>query len=350
MFLVPFLGYITAALCNNWIHNKVGRRGVALLGPAARLTGYIPMTLHPPFPVLPVLLVATGFGNGIQDSAWNTWVGNLQQANELLGILHGFFGLGGAVAPFIISVMVAKLHLEWYMYFYAIAAAVAVELALGVWAFWGVTGAAYRQNLGREAAAVTTRTVLAEPITWLMSVFLLAYAGAEVSLGWWIPTFMIEVRHADDFIAGVTATLFWLGVTLGRVILGFIKGRIGEKPAVTGYLLLAVTFELLYWLVPATVGAMVFVFLLGFFLGPLFPAIIVVATKVLPPEYHITAVGFAAAIGGGGASVLPFAVGEIAQYHGVQVLQPFILVVLLFLIGVWLALPGGWSRRGLERV
>ncbi|KND92713.1 Bypass of stop codon protein 6 [Tolypocladium ophioglossoides CBS 100239] len=349
IFLVPFLGYVTAALSNNWIHHRVGQRGIAFLGPVFRLVGYVPMALHPPFAVLPVLLVFTGFGNGIEDSAYNAWVGNMHQTNELLGIIHGSFGLGGTIAPLVASVMVAKLGLEWYTFFYVLIAVVCVELAFGLWAFWGATGAAYREKLRRGGGGgegVTTRDVLAEPVTWLVAIFLLGYAGAEVSLGGWIPTFMIEVRHADPFIAGVTATLFWLGLSLGRVVLGFVTGRIGEKLAITGYLLLSVAFELLYWLVPATVGAMFFVTLLGFFLGPLFPAAIVVATKLLPREYHVSAIGFASAIGGGGAAVLPFAVGAIAEGHGVGVLQPVILAALIFLLVVWLALPRGKQRRG----
>ncbi|POR37795.1 Bypass of stop codon protein 6 [Tolypocladium paradoxum] len=343
IFLVPFLGYVTAALSNNWIHHRVGQRGIAFLGPVFRLVGYVPMALHPPFAVLPVLLALAGFGNGIEDSAYNAWVGNMHQTNELLGIIHGSFGLGGTVAPLIASVMVAKLGLEWYTFFYVLIAVVCVELAFGLWAFRAATGAAYREKLrrgGDGGDGVTTRTVLAESVTWIVAIFLLGYAGAEVSLGGWIPTFMMEVRHADPFLAGLTATLFWLGLSLGRVVLGFVTGRIGEKLAITGYLLLCVALELLYWLVPATLGAMFFVALLGFFLGPLFPAAIVVATKLLPREYHVGAIGFASAIGGGGAAVLPFAVGAIAEGHGVGVLQPVILAALVFLIVVWVALPG----------
>lgn len=349
IFLVPFLGYVTAALSNNWLHHRVGQRGIAFLGPVFRLVGYVPMALHPPFAVLPVLLALTGFGNGIEDSAYNAWVGNMHQTNELLGIIHGSFGLGGTIAPLVASVMTAKLGLEWYTFFYVLIAVVCVELAFGLWAFWGATGAAYREKLrrgGNGGEGVTTRTVLAEPVTWLVAVFLLGYAGAEVSLGGWIPTFMMEERHVDPFIAGVTATLFWLGLTLGRVVLGFVTGRIGEKLAITGYLLLCVALELLYWLVPATAAAMLFVALLGFFLGPLFPAAIVVATKLLPREYHVTAIGFASAIGGGGAAVLPFAVGAIAEGHGVGALQPVILAALVFLLTVWLALPGKKRKRG----
>lgn len=352
IFLVPFLGYVTAALCNNWVHHKAGQRGVALLGPLFRLAGYVPLALHPPFALLPVLLMASGFGNGIEDSAYNAWVGNMQQTNELLGIIHGAYALGATVAPLVATAMVVKLGLEWFAFYRVMIGVVCCELVFGLASFWRATGAAYRQELrgGGHGEGVATRTVLGEPVTWLVAVFLLGYTGAEVSLGGWIPTFMMEVRKADPFLAGVTATLFWLGLSLGRVVLGFVTGRLGEKAAITGYLLLCMALELLYWLAPTTAGAMVFVSLLGFFLGPLFPAAIVVATQLLPRDYHVSAIGFASAIGGGGAAVLPFAVGAMAERHGVQVLQPVILASLAFLVAVWLSLPRGRPCRGVTTV
>jgi hypothetical protein len=89
----------------------------------------------------------------------------------------------------------------------------------------------------------------------------------------------------------------------------------------------------------------------------LFPAGIVMATKLLPRHLHVSAVGFSTAIGGErelaeffmvgpecekfadvctgtGGALFPFAVGAIAQAKGVQVLQPIILFLL-----AWLCLP-----------
>jgi fucose permease len=160
---------------------------------------------------------------------------------------------------------------------------------------------------------------------------------------------MLRVRHAEPFLAGLTVTLFWLGLTLGRVVLGFVTGRIGEKLAISIYLLLAIALELLYWLVPHFIAAVVFATLLGFFLGPLFPAAVVVAMKLLPVEHHVSAIGFSAALGGGGAAVFPYTVGAIAQSHGVEVLQPFVLGILVFIGLTWCVLPGGLRKGGLER-
>lgn len=69
-------------------------------------------------------------------------------------------------------------------------------------------------------------------VTWLCAAFLLGYVGTEVALGGWIVTFMIRVRHGGAFASGMTATGFWIGITVGRVVLGFVTPRIGEKIAI----------------------------------------------------------------------------------------------------------------------
>jgi hypothetical protein len=70
-------------------------------------------------------------------------------------------------------------------------------------------------------------------ITWLCAAFLLCYVGSEVALGGWIVQFMIKVRNGNEFASGMVSVGFWLGITLGRIVLGFITPRIGEKLAVS---------------------------------------------------------------------------------------------------------------------
>ncbi|KAK4100955.1 MFS general substrate transporter [Parathielavia hyrcaniae] len=351
LFLSPFVGYILAAALNNLIHHHFGQLGVAVLGPVSRLVGIVPLVFHPPYPALPVVLLFTGFGNGIEDSAWNAWVGNMHRANELLGFLHGAYGLGATIGPLIATAMVTRGGLPWYTFYYVMIGLDGLALFLLVPAFWRATGKVHRatHTAGTGGKRTTTRAVLRSPVVWLVALFLLGYVGAEVSLGGWIVTFMLKVRGAEPFMAGLTATFFWLGLTVGRVVLGFATGRVGEKLAITVYLLLSVALQLLYWLVPDFAAGATFVTLLGFFLGPLFPAAIVAATKLLPSDYHVSAIGFAAAFGGGGAALFPFAVGAIAQSKGVEVLQPICLAILVFILLMWWMLPGGLRMGGLEK-
>jgi fucose permease len=97
--------------------------------------------------------------------------------------------------------------------------------------------------------------------------------------------------------------------------------------------------------VPQFTVSAIAVGLQGFFIGPLFPACIVVATKILPRHLHVSAIGFSAAAGSGGAAVFPFAVGAIAQRRGVAVLQPVVLAVLGGLFGLWCLLPRVGGKR-----
>jgi len=69
-------------------------------------------------------------------------------------------------------------------------------------------------------------------VTWITTIFLLLYMGVEVGLGGWIVTFMLRVRHASPFASGMSGTGFWLGMTVGRVVLGFVTPRLGENLAI----------------------------------------------------------------------------------------------------------------------
>lgn len=118
VFLPPFAGYVFAALINDLVHKRLGRRGVAIVGPSAHLICYIIAACHPPYPFLVIGFVISGFGNGLVDGAWNAFVGNMQDTNQVMGVLHALFGLGAALAPLIATSMVTKAGLEWYYFYY----------------------------------------------------------------------------------------------------------------------------------------------------------------------------------------------------------------------------------------
>lgn len=320
----------------------------------------------------------------------------MANANEVLGILHGCYGLGAALSPLIATALITKAGWQWYEFYYIMLGGAVIEFFTIVPSFWRATAAVYRAEHPQEAkdvildtsgtstpqlqqtnltdqhsntdlhlnptTATTTsarrppwyihynpfknpRSLVVEAIktrvTLTVSLFLLIYVGAEVSIGGWIVTFMLRVRGGTPFASGLTSTGFWLGISVGRFVLGFVTPRLfkSEKHAISVYLVICVALQLLFWLVPRFIVSAVMVGLLGFFLAPLFPAAIVAVTKLLPKRLHVASIGFAAALGASGACVFPFAVGAIANSRGVQVLQPIILALLVVDLGIWLTLP-----------
>lgn len=339
VFFSPLGGYAAAALLNNWIHNHFGQRGVAFLGPFCHLAAYVGIACHPPYPALVVFFLLAGFANGIEDAAWNAWIGKLASPNELLGLLHGFYGVGAVLSPLIATSLITKAGWGWWGFYYLMVGAAAMELITSMATFWGATSLYWRSTGASSDSGGLLKEALKNRTSWVAAIFLLGYVGVEVALGGWIVVFMTRERDGGDFESGMVATGFWIGITVGRILLGFVTPKIGEQLAVSIYVPAAIGFHLLFWLVPQFVASAVAVAIEGFFLGPLFPAIIVATTKVLPAHLHVSAIGFAAALGGSGAAIFPFAVGVLAQAKGVQVLQPVIVALLAAILGVWALMP-----------
>lgn len=186
---------------------------------------------------------------------------------------------------------------------------------------------------------------------------------------------MLRERQGGAFASGMAATGFWLGLTVGRLVLGFVTPRIGERWAIAVllssslalhpsastlnlsfiygklttpsqiYLTLSAALELLFWLIPSFLVSAIAVSLQGFFLGPVFPSAIVVVTKLLPKHTHVTAISFISAVGSSGGAIWPFVVGAVAQARGVQTLQPIILSLVVVMVGIWLGLPRVRGKR-----
>ena len=346
------VGYTASALLNNPVHIHYGQRGVAFLGAGTRLISYIVVAVHPPYPVLVIAFMLAGFGNGLEDAGWNAMIGTMQNANQLLGLLHGFYGLGGTVAPLIATTMVVKGSLPWYYWYYLMIGLSTCEFVLAVTAFWSANGKQYQatltsQNESDDEKGGGMRVALSNRVTWICAFFLLTSVGIEVAVGGWTVTYMLRIRHTSPFNAGMSVTGYWAGMTVGRVVLGFVTPLLGERLAIFIYVASAMAAHLIFWLVPVFAVSTTGVAFVGFFLGPFFPAAVSAAAKLLPKHLHVGAIGFAAAFGAAGACVLPFAVGGIAQAKGVQVLMPIVLAMLVLDGGIWALLP---SLKGRKRV
>lgn len=118
IFLTPFAGYSTAAFANATIHSRFGQRGIAFAAPICHIITYVVICLHPPFPVLVVINIISGFGNGLTDACFSAWVGGMRNPNSIQGLLHSCYSIGALFAPLIATSMIVKSHLPWYTFYY----------------------------------------------------------------------------------------------------------------------------------------------------------------------------------------------------------------------------------------
>ncbi|KAH8424247.1 uncharacterized protein LDX57_013056 [Aspergillus melleus] len=260
LFLSPVCGYMFAAILNNEIHVRLGRRGIACIQSLCHLFTFAVVSFHPPYPILVATLAIGGVGNGVADSGWNAWIGAMSSSNELLGILHGLYGVGAMVSPLIATLLLSKANLPWFRFYHILAACAAIEVVTCVIAFWdsGPDDHQTIENAEESQRGGLRRALFQRPyawVTWTCASYILVYMGVEVTIGGWTVTYMLRVRHADLFASDMAATGFWLGLTCGRFILGFVTSRLGQALAITvRYIQPLLLFQMFFFLLIHIIG------------------------------------------------------------------------------------------------
>lgn len=103
IFLGPLVGSTIAAFTANRLHAMYGRRGVSALAMGSFTASYLGMSVQPPFGFVVPLLVLAGYGSGLINGSWNSWMGGLVNSGNLLAFLHGCWGTGATITPPIVS-------------------------------------------------------------------------------------------------------------------------------------------------------------------------------------------------------------------------------------------------------
>lgn len=103
IFLGPLVGSTIAAFTANRLHAMYGRRGVSALAMGSFTASYLGMSVQPPFGFVVPLLVLAGYGSGLINGSWNSWMGGLVNSGNLLALLHGCWGAGATITPPIVG-------------------------------------------------------------------------------------------------------------------------------------------------------------------------------------------------------------------------------------------------------
>jgi fucose permease len=358
VFVTNAVGFISAAFCVNAVRARLGRARTLMLAEVLMSCGYIPIVCTPLFPVVIVSFFLLGLGEAINLAMSNVFAANLHNGTKMLGALHGSYGIGGTIGPFIATAMVTSSGLSWSRY-YILPLSVAVFNGLfALWSFWHyetelgqpLFTTAERMGSRTQNSTVEPKGRLKEQLTSMFkafksrtvifgAVFIFAYQGAEVSISGWVISFLIATRHGDPSSVGYVTSGFWGGITLGRFLLSHPAHKIGEKVFVYGMVFGAAVFELLVWLVPNVIGDGVAVAIVGLLLGPVYPCATAVFSRAIGQKQQVSSLGVISAFGSSGGAVAPFLVGILAQKVGTFVLHPIAIGLFGIMTICWFCLP-----------
>ncbi|EUC65244.1 MFS general substrate transporter [Rhizoctonia solani AG-3 Rhs1AP] len=351
LFVSNCVGYLSAAVINIYLTDRLGFGKVILLGGVLQIVAYAMLAPAPPFPVMCISYAINGFGIGFQNAQSNGFVAELpNNTSAKLGLLHAGYGAGAFVAP-LIATQFAQIP-RWSFHFLT-SLGISLLNSLSLFSVFklrrqhevmGTPGphadnaSAPRNDENVYKAVFNSRAVQ------LLAIFAWVYVGTEVTVGGWIVTFIVEERGGGAS-AGYVSSGFFGGLMLGRVALLWINKKIGERRVIYLYSVLAIGLELVIWLVPDVIGNAVAVSFVGMLLGPMIPIVMKVTSGLVPKRVLTGCIGWIASSGQVGSAVFPFLTGALAQKHGVKVLQPVLVGMIGSLIVLWTLVPSGPQRH-----
>ncbi|KAK8166472.1 major facilitator superfamily domain-containing protein [Phyllosticta citrichinensis] len=363
IFITNAAGFIASAFFADVLLSKFGRVSTLALGEAIMLLGYIILVCTPPWPAVVTAFFPLGFGYAINLALNNVFCANLYGSTIMLGFAHGSYGIGGTVGPIAATAM-ASHGIVWARFYFLLLGTRLICVLFNTWAFWnydkeapspllveleclGISrGAALDSEEAKQQNSKRRllKQALRNCTTIIGALFIFAYQGAEVAVAGWVTSFLIKYRGDEAGQVGYATAGFFAGITIGRFALAPVAHRFGEHPSVYVFIVGGIFLQILVWLIPNLVSNTILVAFLGLTLGPIYPCVQTIFSRLLPRNIQVPAVGFIASAGSSGGAVAPFITGLIAQARGTWVLHPICIILFASLIGCWWALPAVRKR------
>ena len=331
LLLYSTAGFLLVNLGLDQVVDRLGLRGALAAGFGLFVAALLLMGLGP-WPLVGVGAAAWGFATGFVNAAINVYT-TVRMSGSSMQALHGVWGIGTLAGPLLVTGSLLA-GWGWRPPFLADAAG---QLALLAWI---LAGPAWPDPRTPRALRGPARGAgLSLPLV-LGAAAVVLDTAAEWTGGQWSFTVLTQGRGFPTATAGLAVSLYWTGLTAGRLLGGAAGARVATETLLAAGLALAALAAAGFWLLPA--WSAVALPLLGLGLAPVYPALMKLTARRVPGASVGLAVGLQTAAGGAGSALTPAAVGLALQRFGLPVLGPAIfgLALATGAVTLWLERPG----------
>lgn len=325
--MIIAVGTIVSSLLSDRLTRRFGSGVVTAVSVGMTAAALLGFSVSGAYWQLCLLAVPYGLGAGAVDAALNNYVA-LHYASRHMSWLHCMWGVGASAGPYIMGAAItggAGWHMGYrYVAYIQLALAAMLLLSLPLWK-------------KREAASGETRgarplslpQILALPGVREVLVCFFCYCALEQTAGLWASSYLVLKNGMSADEAASLAGLYFIGITVGRGISGFLTFRLSDRAMVrlgAGVMLLGAAC------IPLG-GALTLLGLVAFGLGsaPVYPCIIHSTPALFGAERSQAIIGVQMAAAYLGTCLMPPLFGLTAQYLSAA-LFPLFLVIQLALM------------------
>lgn len=274
--------------------------------------------------------VPLGLGAGAVDAGLNGFVAR-HYSGRHMNWLHACWGVGASTGPLVMGLALSSA--SGWRGGYLFIAGVQLSLALLFLLTLGLWSTVPERAITGDAAAPSDHlpTMPANSPAGILSPAIFAlYAGIEATAGLWVASILIVGRGFNPATAALCTAGFYGAITGGRILVGFIVERCGNRRLVSLGTFLALVGAAVFVGATSTWPAAGALVVMGLGLAPVYPGLMHEVPRRFAPAAAQTVIGRQSGAANLGVAILPAAAGWLAQHS--LALIPWVLVAAILLL------------------
>ncbi len=331
VYMIISVGTVISSLSSDRLTRRFGPGMVTAVSVAMTAAALFGFGCCRSFPLLCLWAIPYGLGAGGVDASLNSYVAVHYQSKHM-SWLHCMWGIGATAGPYIMGGILSGGGL-WNTGYRVIGVIQVVLvsilfLSLPIWK---------KEDASAEGSSrgLSLREVFSIPGAKEIMITFFCYCALEQTAGLWAASYLVLNRGVAPETAASFASMFFLGITLGRFVNGFIAMRLSDSTMIRmGFGIIAAGVALI--LLPlGNACALIGLVTVGVGCAPVYPCIIHSTPAHFGPENAQALVGVQMASAYVGTSIMPPLFGLIADKVGIGLFPWYLLGILVLMAGMY---------------
>ena len=328
--MIIAVGTVISSLLSDRLTRKLGAGKVTAISVGMTAAAIFGFSISHSFEMLCLWAVPYGLGAGSVDAALNNYVA-LHFASRHMSWLHCMWGVGASLGPYIMghALMVGGGWNMGYRYIALLQVVLTVVLLLSLPLWKAPTD---NKADAEPAPAMTLAQILRIPGSKAVMVTFFCYCAAEQTAGLWASSYLVLQKEVSTQTAASFAGLFFIGITVGRALSGFLTMKLSDTQMVRlGQGIIAAGIAA--FLLPlGEYAALVGLILIGLGCAPIYPCIIHATPDHFGADKSQAIIGVQMASAYVGTCLMPPLFGLIANHITVSLFPFYLLAILILMI------------------
>jgi len=333
--MIIAVGTIVSSLQSDRLTKKLGAgkvTAISVLMTAAALFGF---SISHSYAALCLWAIPYGLGAGSVDASLNNYVA-IHYASRHMSWLHCMWGIGASIGPYIMGYALTDGQ-SWnmgyrYIAILQIVLTVILFFSLPLWKKQKTDG--MEQHGEESAKPLSLKQIVKIPGAKEILVTFFCYCALEQTSGLWASSYL-ALQHglAAETAAGF-ASLFFVGITVGRAVGGFLTIKLNDTQMIRlgqGLILCGIVCLFLPF---GSISALPGLVLIGLGCAPVYPSIIHSTPEHFGVDKSQAMIGIQMASAYTGTCLMPPVFGFIANHISVSLFPVYLLVILLLMVAM----------------